>query len=119
MGGASHHYTYTVSTELIASPHCAAFVVLLKRPIPIDPSIPLSEQVTISTLPGFLLSNGTSSQDGAPFDFIHSHIQIALEPYFDSYNKTKSQRNPKELYGGKGDGDSRTGISAAKKKMAE
>lgn len=119
MGGASHHYTYTVSTELIASPHCAAFVVFLKRPIPIDPSIPLSEQVTISTLPGFLLSNGTSSQDGAPFDFIHSHIQIALEPYFDSYNKTKSQRNPKELYGSKGDGDSRTGISAAKKKMAE
>ncbi|UPX18708.1 dynein heavy chain [Ascochyta rabiei] len=77
-----------------------------------------ADQVTISTLPGFILSNNNSSQDGAPFEFIHSFIQSAFEPYFDSYTKTKNQRNQKELYS-KGESDSRTGISAAKKKMAE
>ncbi|KAL1605495.1 dynein heavy chain [Nothophoma quercina] len=116
--GVSQHYTYTVSTELTASPHCAAFVILQKRPIPIDSSIPLSEQVNISTLPGFILSNNNSSQDGAPFEYIHSYIQTAFEPYFDSYTKTKSQRNPKELYS-KGESESRASVSAAKKKMAE
>ncbi|KAJ4379809.1 dynein heavy chain [Didymella sp. IMI 355093] len=116
--GVSQIYTYTVSTDLSASPHCAAFVVLQKRPIPLDSSIPLSDQVQIATLPGFILSNTTSSQDGAPLEFLHSFIQSAFEPYFDSYNKAKTVRNPKEAYS-KGDNDSRTGISAAKKKIAE
>lgn len=118
LAGVSPHYTYSVSTEITASPHCAAFIVLQKRPIPLDPSIPISDQVHISTLPGFTLSNNSSSQDGAPFEFIHSYIQTAFEPYFDSYTKTKNQRNQKELYS-KGESDSRAGISAAKKKMAE
>ena len=116
--GVSQHYTYTVSTELTASPNCAAFVVLQKRPIPLDSSIPISAQVQISTLPGFKLSNNNSSQDGAPFEYIHSFIQTAFEPYLDTYTKTKNQRSQKELYS-KGESDSRTGISAAKKKMAE
>ncbi|CBX94114.1 similar to cytoplasmic dynein 1 heavy chain 1 [Plenodomus lingam JN3] len=114
--GTAQHYTYTVSTELTASRNCAQFVVISKRPIPIDPSIPLSAQVHISTFPGFILPNNASSQDGTPLEFLHSLLQSAFEPYFDTY--TKTQRNGSSAYN-KGDNDARTGFSAAKKKMAE
>jgi dynein heavy chain 1 len=114
--GLVQHYTYTLSSEISASPTCAAFVVISKQSIPIDPAIPLSEQVQISTLPGFIFSNSTSTQDGSPYEFLQALIQSTVEPYFDTY--TKSRRNPGSAYS-KGDNDARTGISAAKKKMAE
>jgi dynein heavy chain 1 len=108
----TQRFTYTILAELTASPNCAAFVVISKPPIPIDPAIPLISQIQISTFPGFILSNN----DGAPYEFLHSFIQTAVEPYFDSY--TKSQRNKAGSYN-KGDNDMRTGISATKKKLAE
>ncbi|OAG20310.1 hypothetical protein CC77DRAFT_1020822 [Alternaria alternata] len=114
--GATQHFTYTISTEITASPTCAAFVVISKRPIPIDPAIPLSQQVLIQTLPGFILSNNASSPDGTPYEFLRSLIQSAVEPYFDTY--TKSQRDLAGKYS-KGDNDARTGISATRKKIAE
>lgn len=115
--GVSAHYTYTLSSELVFSPTCAAYIVITKRPIPIDPSIPLSTQVQLITLPGFTVSsNNASSQDSSPFETLHSILQYSVEPYFDGY--TKSQRSLAGAYN-KGDNDARTGISAAKKKMAE
>lgn len=113
---ATQHFTYTLSSEITASPTCAAFVVISKRPIPIDPAIPLSQQVLIQTLPGFILSNNASSPDGTPYEFLRSLIQSAVEPYFDTY--TKSQRDLAGKYS-KGDNDARTGISATRKKIAE
>ncbi|PSN61624.1 hypothetical protein BS50DRAFT_680599 [Corynespora cassiicola Philippines] len=114
--GVAQHYTYTLSSELAAFPTCAAFVVILKRPIPIDPAIPLSAQVQISTLPGYTISSNSASQDASPYETLHSIIQLAFEPYFDVF--TKGQRSLAGNYS-KGDNDARTGISAAKKKMAE
>ncbi|KAF2129349.1 dynein heavy chain [Dothidotthia symphoricarpi CBS 119687] len=115
--GVSQRFTYSVSSELTASPTCAAFVVISKRPtIPLDPAIPLFNQVQISTLPGSTLFNSTSAQDGTPYEFLSSFLQSTVEPYFDTFSK--SQRNVAGGYS-KGDNDARTGISAAKKKMAE
>jgi dynein heavy chain 1 len=114
--GVTQHYTYTLSSEITASPTCAAFVVISKQSIPIDSAIPLSEQVHLSTLPGFTLSNNASAQDGSPYEFLQSLIQSTVEPYFDTY--TKSRRSLAGAYS-KGDNDARTGISATKKKMAE
>ncbi|RMZ70649.1 dynein heavy chain [Pyrenophora seminiperda CCB06] len=114
--GVTQHFSYTLSSEITASPTCAAFVVISKRPIPIDPAIPLSQQVLIQTLPGFILSNNASSPDGTPYEFLRSLIQSAVEPYFDTY--TKSQRDLAGKYS-KGDNDARTGISATRKKIAE
>ncbi|KAH5246879.1 dynein heavy chain [Parastagonospora nodorum] len=114
--GVTEHYTYTIASELTASRTCAAFVVISKRSIPLDPAIPLNAQVHISTLPGYTFSNNAASQDGTPYEFLQSHIQSTVEPYFDNY--TKSQRTSTSAYS-KGDNDARTGISAAKKKMAE
>ncbi|KAF2261353.1 hypothetical protein CC78DRAFT_619491 [Lojkania enalia] len=115
--GVTAHFTYTLSSEILPSPTCAAFIVVIKRPIPIDSAIPLSAQVQIVTLPGFAISNNNaSSQDSSPYEVIHLFLQNSLEPYFDGY--TKSQRSLTGTYS-KGDNDARTGISAAKKKMAE
>lgn len=114
--GVSQHFTYTLASELTASPSCAAYIVISKRPIPIDLAIPLSAQVQIVTLPGFTLSNNNASQDASPYDILGSILQHSVEPYFDSC--TKSQRSLTGTYS-KGTNDARTGISAAKKKMTE
>ncbi|KAF2010197.1 cytoplasmic dynein-like protein 1 heavy chain 1 [Aaosphaeria arxii CBS 175.79] len=115
--GASPHFTYTLSSELAFSSTCTAYLVITKRPIPIDPAIPLSAQVQIVTLPGYTLSNNNAStQDPAPYEAIHTILQYSLEAYFDGF--TKSQRSQTGTYS-KGDNDARTGVSAAKKKMAE
>lgn len=115
--GTSQHYTYALSSELAASPTCTAYIVISKpKPIPIDPAIPLSAQVHIASLPGFTDSNNAASQDVSPYEFLRSILQNTIDPYFDTY--TKSQRTLAGKYS-KGDTDSRTGISAAKKKLAE
>ncbi|KAF2182427.1 dynein heavy chain [Zopfia rhizophila CBS 207.26] len=115
--GVTAHYTYTLSAELTVSPTCDQCLVITKRPIPIDPAIPISSQVLISTLPGYTLSNNnTPSQDSSPYEVIHSVVQYSLEPYFDGFSK--SQRGLTGTWS-KGDNDARTGIAAAKKKMAE
>ncbi|KAL5116500.1 dynein heavy chain [Pleosporales sp. CAS-2024a] len=113
--GVAEHFTYSASSELTDASTCAALVVISKRPIPLDPMIPLNAQVHISTLPGFIFSNNAASQDGTPYEFLQSHIQSTVEPYFDNY--IKSQRTSSAY--SKGDNGARTGISAAKKKMAE
>ncbi|PVI03176.1 dynein heavy chain [Periconia macrospinosa] len=114
--GVTQHFIYSLSFELTASPTRAASIVVSKRPIPIDPAIPLSQQVQISSLPGFTDSHNPSSQDISPYEFLRSIIRHSIEPYFDTY--TKSQRSLAGNYT-KGDNDARTGISATKKKINE
>ncbi|KAF2682234.1 cytoplasmic dynein-like protein 1 heavy chain 1 [Lentithecium fluviatile CBS 122367] len=114
--GVSPHYSYTLSSDFTASPACETYIVISKRQIPIDPAIPLSAQVHISSLPGFTASNNGTSQDVSPYEFLRSVLRTSIEPYFDNY--TKSQRSLTGAYS-KGDNDARTGISAAKKKMNE
>ena len=108
--GVSVHYTYTLSAELSFSPACVAFLVILKRPIPLDPSIPLAAQVEIAS------TNTPHSQDATPYESLHSKVQYLIEPFFDV--STKGQRGLTGNWS-KGDSDTRTGISAAKKKIAE
>ncbi|KAF2473666.1 uncharacterized protein BDR25DRAFT_256486 [Lindgomyces ingoldianus] len=114
--GVSAHYTYTVSSDLLPSPTCATYMVITKQPIPIDPTIPISQQVLINTLPGFTLrNNNASSQELSPYAPLSSLLQHAVEPYFDAYTKDQRSRTGYS----KGDNDARTGISATKKKLAE
>ncbi|KAF2709100.1 hypothetical protein K504DRAFT_456000 [Pleomassaria siparia CBS 279.74] len=93
-------------------------MTISKRAIPIDPSIPLHAQVQITTLPGFTISNNpSSSPEASPFENLSSIVQTSIEPYFDAAC-TKSQRNQTGSYN-KGENDARTGVSAARKKLAE
>jgi len=114
--GVSQHYSYTLSSDFTASPACETYIVISKRQIPIDPAIPLSAQVHISSLPGFSASNNGTAQEVSPYEFLRSVLRTSIEPYFDNY--TKSQRSLTGAYN-KSDNDARTGISAAKKKMNE
>ncbi|KAF2279064.1 uncharacterized protein EI97DRAFT_465408 [Westerdykella ornata] len=117
LNGIPARYSYTLSSELTFSTACAAFIVITKRAIPIDPAIPLSDQVQIHTLSGFNPStNNASSQDTSPLETLHSILQYSVEPYFDGY--AKSQRSLAGAYS-KGDTDARTGLSATKRKIAE
>ncbi|KAI9871266.1 MAG: hypothetical protein M1830_003131, partial [Pleopsidium flavum] len=112
------HYLYTLSSDISFSATMAASVALLKRPQPIDPSIPITSQIQVINLPG-LASLSTGPGHGStvlPFEILHSIVHLALAPYFDAY--TKGQEN---LTGSKSrvDGEARTGIPGTKKKMAE
>ena len=96
-----------------------ASVALLKRPYPIDPSVPLSSQIQVINLPGIAtLSDGGSTAGSAvsPYETLHSIIHLAIVPYFDAY--TQGQ---KSLAGGQErvDGDGKTGVPGTKKKLAE
>ncbi|KAF2742258.1 cytoplasmic dynein-like protein 1 heavy chain 1 [Sporormia fimetaria CBS 119925] len=115
--GGPSRYTYTLSSEFTLSRTCAAFIVISKLPIPIDPSIPLSDQIQIQTLRGYTTSdNNASAQDPTPFQTLHSVLQHSIEPYFDGY--AKNQRSLGGAYS-KGDNDARTGLAATKRKIAE
>jgi len=100
----------------MASPTCAAYVVISKRPIPIDPAIPLNDQVHIFTLPGFTASNTVTSQDASPYEFLRSILQNSVQPYFNTL--TKGQQSLAGTFI-KGDNEARSGISATKRKLAE
>lgn len=94
-------------------------MVLLKRPQPIDPRIPLSTQIQVINLPGLVTVNDTNANQGAPasaFEVLHSIVHSALAPYFDAYTQGQySSSNGK----GRFDLDARTGVPGTKKKLAE
>jgi dynein heavy chain 1 len=116
----SPHYTYVVSTELSFLSTCVACIAIIKRPQPIDPAQPISDQVSVINLPGISSLNNTSSSQGqgpSPYEVLHSVVHLALAPYFDEY--TKAQRGQTNAWGVKGDNEAKTGISGTKKKWAE
>lgn len=93
-------------------------MALLKRPQPIDPSIPITSQIQVINLPG-LASLRTGPGHGSavsPFEILHSVVHLALAPYFDAY--TKGQENRTGIKS-RVDGEARTGIPGTKKKIAE
>ncbi|KAI9836369.1 MAG: hypothetical protein M1819_001398 [Sarea resinae] len=115
----SVHYVYTLSSEISFSTTTVASVALMKRPQPIDPSLPISSQIQILNLPGLAsLSNATANQGSSisPFEILHSVVHLALAPYFEAYTKGQDTVNNNR---GKGDAEARTGIPGTKKKMAE
>ena len=101
------HYTYSLSSELSPSPSYAAFMTIMKHPQPIDPSIPISTQVEIAT---------RICTSESPYESLHSMVHLHIEPCFDIF--TKNQRAGAGGWS-KGEADTRTGIPATKKKIAE
>ena len=96
-----------------------ASIALLKRPQPIDPSIPITSQIQIINLPGLASLNNPTTHQGSsvsPFEILHSVVHLALAPYFDAYTRGQESTNGVR---GKVDGEAKTGIPGTKKKMAE
>ncbi|KAL9129037.1 MAG: hypothetical protein Q9217_002407 [Psora testacea] len=112
-------YTYSLATEISFSPATVGSVALIKRPQPIDPRQPLSAQIQVINLPGAAALNENNTAEGSsgsPYEVLHSIVHFALAPYFNAY--TQGQ---KQIAGGnnRSDADGKTGVSGAKKKLAE
>jgi dynein heavy chain 1 len=114
LGAPSH--VYTISSDLSSSTTTVAFLVLLKRPQPLDPSIPITSQIQMLNLPGpaYLTANaGEQGSAASPYEILQLYLHNGLAPYFDA--STKSQQM---LSGGRGrtDVDAKTGIPVTKKR---
>jgi len=113
-------YNYNLVTDISFSPSTTASIALLKRPYPIDPTIPITSQVQVINLPGVAsLDNTANGQGGSsvsPFEVVHSFLHLALAPYFDAYTKTQHTTNGVR---GRSDVEAKTGIPVTKKRMAE
>ncbi|KAI9851336.1 MAG: hypothetical protein M1838_003977 [Thelocarpon superellum] len=115
---AGQSYTYTVSSDISFASTTAASVALIKRPQPIDPTIPITSQIQIINLPGIASLNPAvagQTPSTAAFEVLHSVVHLALAPYFDAYTKGQESQGSK----GRADADARTGIPGTKKKLAE
>ncbi|TKA59707.1 Dynein heavy chain, cytoplasmic, partial [Cryomyces minteri] len=115
----SSEFTYLLSSELSFSTPSLACVAILKRPQPIEPSIPISAQMQIIKLPGLSSFRNTSAAQPptiSPFETIHSVIHLALAPYFDASTRNQDIPNPN---GNRVDSETRTGVPGTKKKIAE
>lgn len=80
-------YLYTIASELSSASTTVASLAILKRPQPLDPAIPLAQQVQIMNLPGSVTLNSGAQGALSPFEVMHSFIHLALAPYFDAYAK--------------------------------
>jgi dynein heavy chain 1, cytosolic len=110
---AQPQYNYSLSSEFSISPTTAGSIVLLKKAVAIDSSIPIASQIQVLNLPGVSSAhNGSSSA----FEVIHTIIHSALAPYFDAHTKGQDAVNGTK---GRLDTEAKTGIPATKKKMAE
>ncbi|KAI1076782.1 cytoplasmic dynein heavy chain, partial [Whalleya microplaca] len=112
-------YKYTITSEISSSPTTVAYLALLKRPQAIDPSLPLTSQVQIQTLPGTASLTNLVSEQGpsaSPFEILHSIVHNALAPYFDANTKTSQAVNGARS---RADVDAKTGIPVTKKRMTE
>ncbi|MCJ1311828.1 hypothetical protein MMC25_005501 [Agyrium rufum] len=118
-GTTAERFVYTLSTEVSFSSRTAASVAIIKRPQPIDPRVPITAQIQVINLPG-VASSATSDLSNvsvaSPYEVLHSVIHLALAPYFDAYTKSQDQSN---LTRSRLANDSKTGVPAAKKKLAE
>ena len=62
-------------------------MAIIKRPQPLDPTIPLHAQLQIINLPGTVALNGGAQGSVSPFEILHALVHSALAPYFDAYTK--------------------------------
>lgn len=113
------HYIYTLSSEVSSAPTTVASMAFIKRPAPIDQSLPISSQIQVMNLPGLASLNNAQAQQGtsmSPYQILHLLVHHGLSPYFEAYT-----RNQESAVGTKPrtDTEAKTGIPGTKKKFAE
>ncbi|KAG9804250.1 dynein heavy chain, partial [Aureobasidium melanogenum] len=111
--------TYLLDSKLTYTPSTASCVAILKRPVPILPTVPISSQLSVINLPGAgasLATNPNAGSSTSPFEALHSLVHFALAPYFDACTKSQESNH---AYTKHTDAESRTGIPGAKRRIAE
>ncbi|KAJ5199992.1 Dynein heavy chain domain-2 [Penicillium cf. griseofulvum] len=112
-------YVYNLSSDISSAPTTVSSVAIIKRPAPIDMSLPIASQVQVMNLPGPASLSNTSAQQGnsmSPYQILHLMIHHGLSPYFESY--TRSQETAVGTKS-KTDREAKTGIPGTKEKFAD
>ncbi|OQD64253.1 hypothetical protein PENPOL_c008G07704 [Penicillium polonicum] len=112
-------YVYNLSSDISSAPTTVSSVAIIKRPVPIDMSLPIASQVQVMNLPGPASLSNPSAQQGnsmSPYQILHLMIHHCLSPYFESY--TRSQETAVGTKS-KTDTEAKTGIPGTKKKFAD
>lgn len=110
---------YNLSSEISSSSTTVATLAFIKRPVPIDPSLPISAQIQVMNLPGLgSLSTAQTQQGGSmsPYEILHLLVHHGLSPYFEAY--TRNQRVPGASKP-RTETEAKTGVPGTKKKFAE
>lgn len=112
----SHQDEYVLSAEVSYSSRTVGCVAFLKRPSAIAPDVPISKQVSVVnlSLPGFGGAEGTGSAI-SPYEGLHSFVRGALTPFFEAAARGSESAQDKP----RSDGEARTGISGARRKLAD
>ncbi|PNS18432.1 Dynein heavy chain, cytoplasmic [Sphaceloma murrayae] len=109
---------YFLTSTLSYSPRTLSSIAILKRPAPILPTLPLNQQLSVINLPG--AASATQGEhdlvSGTPLEALHSLVHFALAPYFEAYARAQETRT---TYGKQADLEAKTGIPAAKRRIAE
>ncbi|KAK3491873.1 cytoplasmic dynein heavy chain [Neurospora crassa] len=112
-------HVYTISSDLTSSPTTVAYLVLLKRPQPLDPIVPLTSQIQMLNLPGPAYLSTSGSEQGptsSPYEILQLYLHNGLAPYFDASTKSQQLLNGAR---GRPDVDAKTGIPVTKKRWTE
>ncbi|KAH8912297.1 hypothetical protein BR93DRAFT_871202 [Coniochaeta sp. PMI_546] len=112
-------YIYTLSQDLSSSQGALAFLVVLKRPQPLDPNIPIVSQLLVCNLPGPASLAATATEQGpvaSPYEILQLYLHSGLAPYFDASTKSQQIANGTR---GRADIDAKTGIPVTKKRWTE
>ncbi|KAK9349302.1 dynein heavy chain, N-terminal region 1-domain-containing protein [Lipomyces starkeyi] len=119
-------YSYSIRPDLLPSRNLTSLLAIIKRQSPIDMALPLDMQLQVvnlpsSHIPGLQESPIAETATTSPSEILYSLVHLAIGPYFDAFTRGK------EHFGSTGAGsngltieaDSKTGIPATKKRLAE
>jgi len=99
-------FVYYLSAEYVSGPATVATLVIVKRPLPLDSTVPLQQQVQLFTFPS---GAGRSAQDAvSPYESLHSIVRHVIAPCFEASTRGESEQTVRR---GKGSDDAKTGTS--------
>ncbi|CAK7266377.1 dynein heavy chain [Sporothrix epigloea] len=118
-------HTFSLAADLSAVSTTVAFLVLLKRPQPLDPNVPITSQVQMLNLPGPAYLSATAGEQGlstSPFEILQMYLHNGLAPYFDASTKPTtgaSANGTASTSRVRADLEAKTGVPVTKKRWTE
>ena len=107
---------YILCSEVSYSAHTVGCVALLKRPAPISANAPISRQISVVNLSLVGAIGGTETGSTiSPYESLQSLVRGALTPFFEA--AVRGSGTQKTI--AREDGDSRIGVSGARRKLAD
>ncbi|KAJ5340789.1 hypothetical protein N7541_009913 [Penicillium brevicompactum] len=104
-------HVYNLSSDISSAPTTVASVAIIKRPVPIDPTLPMASQVQHpSTMPPAQQGNSMH------FQILHLLLHHGLSPYFEAYTRSLDTAAGTKS---KTDTEAKTGIPGTKKRFAD